>query len=139
MIDKTATATLLLRLSLGIMFVSHGLMKVFVFTMPGTVHFFETVGFPGWMAYLVVLGEIGGGILLVFGVYTRWIALANVLIVLGATTVHWGNGWVFSNQGGGWEYPVFLIAASIVLALLGNGAYALQLPWAPEKTALRTG
>ena len=63
--------------------------------------------------------------LLVLGVGSRWIALALVPILLGATWVHAGNGWVFSAPNGGWEYPVFLIAASFVQALLGDGAYAL--------------
>lgn len=127
--DRTAYAALILRLALGVMFVSHGLLKVVVFTIPGTVGFFESIGYPGWLAYLVVLGEIGGGALLILGVYTRWIALANTLILLGAIPVHWGNGWMFSNPNGGWEYPVFLVVVSIAVALLGDGAYALRLPW----------
>ena len=45
---------------------------------------------------------------------------------VGATLQHAGNGWVFSNANGGWEYPVFLIAASLVHALLGDGRYALR-------------
>jgi len=134
MIDKTDYAALILRLALGVMFASHGLMKVFVFTMPGTVGFFESIGFPGWMAYLVVLGEVGGGTLLILGIYTRWIALANLLILLGAVQVHFGNGWVFSNKGGGWEYPAFLAIVSVAVSLLGSGAYALRLPWTSEQT-----
>ena len=47
-------------------------------------------------------------------------------ILIGATWGHIGNGWVFSAANGGWEYPVFLIAASLVLALLGDGRYALS-------------
>ena len=64
-------AALLLRLSLGIMFLAHGLLKVLVFTMPGTVGFFESVGFPGFLAYLVTFAEIAGGLLLIAGIATR--------------------------------------------------------------------
>ena len=135
MTDNSSYAALILRLALGIMFISHGLLKVLVFTIPGTVGFFESIGFPGWLAYLVIMGEIGGGVLLILGVYTRWIALANTLILLGATSVHWGNGWMFSNQGGGWEYPVFLAVVAIAVSLLGNGAYALRLPWNSQRPA----
>ncbi len=131
--DKTAHAALILRLALGIMFVSHGLMKVFVFTIPGTVGFFASIGYPGWLAYLVILGEIGGGALLILGVYTRWIALANILILLGAIPVHWSNGWMFSNQGGGWEYPAFLVVVAVAVGLLGDGSCALRLPWASRQ------
>jgi len=55
------------------------------------------------------------------------VALALIPILLGATWVHIGNGWVFSAANGGWEYPVFLIAASLVQSLLGDGKYALTL------------
>lgn len=122
------TAALILRLALGVMFVAHGLLKVMVFTLPGTVGFFESVGFPGWMAYLVTAAEIGGGALLILGVAVRPVALALVPVLLGAAYVHWGNGWVFSNANGGWEYPVFLAVTAVVVALLGPGAYALKLP-----------
>ena len=66
--QNTATAAFILRLALGIMSLAHGLLKVFVFTLPGTVGFFEQVGFPGWTAYLVVAVEIVAGLLLIAGV-----------------------------------------------------------------------
>ena len=128
MIDsKTAPyAALLLRGALGTMFVAHGLLKVFVFTLPGTAQFFQSVGYPGWAAYPVVAAEIIGGLLLVAGVYTRAVAAALIPVLIGAALVHAGNGWLFTNAKGGWEYPVFLIVASAVVALLGDGAYALK-------------
>jgi putative oxidoreductase len=125
--DNPNTGALVLRLALGTMFVSHGLLKVVVFTIPGTVGFFESVGFPGWLAYVTIAAEIGGGLLLLTGLYARWVALALIPILLGAAQVHWGNGWVFSAEGGGWEYPVFLAVAALAQAFLGNGAYALTL------------
>lgn len=119
-------AALILRIALGAMFLAHGLLKVLVFTLPGTVGFFEQVGFPGWTAYIVTFAEIGGGILLLAGFAVRAVSIALVPILLGATFVHLGNGWVFSNANGGWEYPAFLTIAAVVQALLGPGAYALQ-------------
>lgn len=121
-------AALLLRISLGIMLIAHGLLKVMVFTVPGTVQFFDSVGFPGWMAYPVIALEIGGGALLLAGAYTRLTALALVPVMLGATAVHFGNGWTFSSANGGWEYPALLAVLMIVQALLGAGAYALKVP-----------
>ena len=128
MIDnRTAPyAALLLRVSLGIMFLAHGLLKVFVFTLPGTAQFFEKVGFPGWAAYPVTALEIVGGLLLVAGVYSRVVAAALIPVLIGAAMVHVGNGWVFSAPNGGWEYPVFLVVIAAVVALLGDGAYALK-------------
>ncbi|HSW52130.1 MAG TPA: DoxX family protein [Sulfuricaulis sp.] len=121
-------AALLLRLSLGVMFIAHALLKLVVFTLPGTVQFFEGLGYPGFLAYVVFGAELVGGVLLVLGVYTRWVALALVPILIGAALVHVPNGWVFSAPNGGWEYPVFLVVASVVQALLGDGALALRAP-----------
>jgi len=126
--SKIDLATLILRLSLGTMFIAHALLKVLVFTLPGTVQFFASVGFPGWTAYIVVLAEILGGIALITGIYTRQVAYALIPILLGALYVHSGNGWVFSNEHGGWEYPLFLVIATLVQALLGSGRYALRFP-----------
>src|ERR1700730_13370836 len=70
MIDtRTAPyAALLLRLSLGVSFLAHGLLlKVLTFSIPGTVGYFQSLGYPGYFAYLVMLGEIGGGLALVLG------------------------------------------------------------------------
>ncbi len=118
--------TLLLRVTLGVMFLAHGLLKVLVYTVPGTVQFFETQGFPGALAYAVIAAELVGGTLLTLGVYTRWVALALVPILLGAFNVHWPNGWVFSTPNGGWEYPAFLTITTIVQSLLGGGALAVK-------------
>ena len=130
-------AGLVLRLGLGVMFIAHGLLKVLVFTLPGTAGFFEAVGFPGWTAYLIAYAEIGGGVLLLTGFAVRTVSLALIPVLLGATFVHLGNGWVFSNANGGWEYPAFLTLAAIVQALLGPGKYAVRFApliqsWQPD-------
>ena len=119
-------AALLLRIALGVMFLAHGLLKVLVFTIPGTVQFFESVGLPAVLAYVTIIAEIAGGVLLIAGFATRWLALGSVPLLLGAAWVHWSNGWVFSAQGGGWEYPVFLAVAALVQFLLGDGAWAIS-------------
>jgi putative oxidoreductase len=91
----------------------------------GTAGFFVSIGLPAWLAYVTICAETIGGTLLVLGWHTRVAALALIPTLLGAIIwVHAPNGWVFSNKGGGWEYPAFLILASVVLALLGDGAYA---------------
>lgn len=122
----TAYAALLLRVSLGILFLAHGFLKVLVFTVPGTVQYFESIGYPGFFAYLVILGEIGGGLLLILGAWTRVVALALLPILIGATLQHAGQGWLFSGQGGGWEFPAFWTVTLLVQALLGAGAFALS-------------
>ena len=127
MIDtRTAPyAALVLRVTLGVMFIAHALLKFYVFTLPGTAKFFESLGLPGPLAYVVFWAELIGGALILAGVYSRWVAAALIPILLGAAWAHAGNGWVFSAPNGGWEYPAFLAAAAAVQTLLGDGKYSL--------------
>ena len=119
-------AALLLRLSLAAMFFAHAWLKIRVFTIAGAVKYFESLGVPGFLAYLTIAGEVGGGLLLVLGIGTRWVALALIPLILGTIVlVHGKNGWLFSNKDGGWEYPAFWIVGLLVLAALGDGAAAL--------------
>ena len=129
MIDQRFSpyAATLLRLSLGTMWISHALLKLLVFTVPGFQGFLASHGMPTFVAWPVVLMELAGGTLILLGIHGRIVSLALLPVLAGATLAHIGNGWVFSNPNGGWEYPVFLIAASIIHGLLGDGAYALKL------------
>ena len=128
MIDaRTAPyAALTLRMALGAMFIAHALLKVFVFTLPGTVQFFESLGLPGVLAYATVTAELVGGAMLILGIGTRWVAALLIPVLLGATWAHAANGWLFTAPKGGWEYPAFLSIAAFVQLLLGDGAYALS-------------
>jgi putative oxidoreductase len=123
--NRIDLAALLLRGALGVMFVAHALLKYLVFTPAGTVQFFESLGLPGPLAYATIAAELVGGVLLVLGVYTRAVAFALVPILLGAAWAHSGNGWLFTSPSGGWEYPVFLAVAGIVVGLLGGGHFVL--------------
>lgn len=123
---NSAYAALLLRLSLGTLFIAHAALKYFVFTPAGTEQFFVSVGFPGFLAYVTIAAELAGGLLLLLGVQARIVALALIPVLLGATWVHSGNGWLFTSPKGGWEFPAFWTVALLVQALLGNGALALS-------------
>ena len=122
---------LVLRLGLGVMYVAHAQLKIFTFGLSGTAAFFAQVGFPAWTVYPVTFLELAAGILLILGLHARWVAVGMIPILLGAAWTHAGNGWVFSGPGGGWEYPMFLIIASAVQGLIGNGALALSVPRFP--------
>ena len=122
----SAYGATLLRASLGTMWIAHALLKLLVFTLPGTAQFFASVGYPAFLAYPVFALELLGGAALVLGFYGRQVALALVPVMAAAALVHVPNGWVFTSQGGGWEYPVFLIVASIASWLIGDGALALR-------------
>ncbi|WP_426408639.1 DoxX family protein [Bradyrhizobium ganzhouense] len=129
MIDsRTAPyAALVLRVTLGVLFLAHASLKLFVFTPAGTAKFFGSLGFPPELAYLVMTVEVLSGIALILGVWTRYAALAGIPILLGAIfTVHGAAGFFFTNPKGGWEYPAFWAIALVAQALLGDGAFALR-------------
>ncbi|MGG6895493.1 DoxX family protein [Rhizobium sp. BR 315] len=124
----TEYAVTLLRVSLGVMYLAHSIvLKLFTFGLAGTASYFESIGLPGWLAYLTFSAEAVGGLMLVLGIYARWVALALLLALLGAIIwAHSGNGWVFNAPGGGWEYPLYLVVLSVAQFLLGDGRYALR-------------
>jgi len=120
-------AVLLLRVSLGVMFLAHVALKIFVFTVPGFVGYFASLGLPAIVAYGTIALELLGGIALILGIYVSWVALPLAIEVLGTIIlVHGANGWLFTNKGGGWEYPAFWTVGLIALYLLGDGAFALR-------------
>ena len=125
--QMTATATFLLRIFLGAVYLAHSIvLKLMTFGLAGTAGFFVSIGLPGWLAYVTFAAEAVGGVLLILGVQTRWVVLSLLPVLIGAIIwVHAANGWVFTAPNGGWEYPAFLIVASVVQFLLGDGAYAL--------------
>ena len=128
MIDQKSApyAALLLRVSLGGLFLAHAALKIFVFTPAGTAQFFASVGVPPALAYLTMAAEVAGGLALILGVWTRLAAVALTPVLIGAiATVHGAAGFFFNNPNGGWEYPAFWIVALLVQAALGDGAFAL--------------
>lgn len=128
MTQKTSVnnGALVTRLVLGSILLSHGLLKVLVFTIPGTVGYFESLGLPASVAYLTIFGELAGGTAILLGLYTRLAALLSLPILLGALWTHAGNGWLFSNAGGGWEFPLLLVFLAVAVAFQGNGPFALR-------------
>jgi putative oxidoreductase len=121
-------AALILRITLGILFLAHAGLKVFVFTPAGAA-----------LAYLTIAAETAGGIALIVGFFTRWVSLALIPVLLGAIAfVHGPAGFFFNNPNGGWEYLAFWIAALVTQALLGDGALAVRAGSAKTAPALST-
>lgn len=127
-LPTAALGATLLRVSLGVMYLAHSfLLKLLTFGLAGTAGYFASIGLPGWLAYGTFAAEAVGGALLVLGVKARWVALGLTPALIGAIIwAHAGAGWVFTAADGGWEYPAFLIVASLALALIGDGAFALS-------------
>jgi putative oxidoreductase len=119
-------AALLLRVSMGVMFIAHGaLLKLLEYGIAGTAGYFVSIGYPAFLAYVVIFAEIVGGLMLILGLKVRLVALAFVPLMLGATLQHIPNGWMFGYEGGGFEFPLFWTVTLLVQTLLGNGAHAL--------------
>jgi len=127
----------LLRIHLGAILLAHGWLKISVFTVAGTVGYFASLGLPSIVAYLTIFGEIAGGLALILGVQTRLAAALSVPILLGATFVHLGNGWLFSAEGGGWEFPASLTIIALAVAFMGSGN-RLQVKFNPFDSYLPT-
>jgi putative oxidoreductase len=125
---QAALAPAILRCALGLVFLGHAYAKLALFTLPGTAKFFDAHGFPGWTAYPVFAIELLGGVLLLLGIQVRAVAAVLIPVMLGALGPHWNNGWMFTNQGGGWEYVAFLIAALFSQLLLGRGRWSVASP-----------
>lgn len=114
----------LLRVTTGLLFLYHGLVKLLVFTPAGTAGYFESIGLPGVLAYLTMIAEIGGGAALVLGIATQYVSAALVPVLLGAAIFgHAGAGFGWSNPGGGMEYPLMWAVTQAALALIGGGAW----------------
>jgi putative oxidoreductase len=124
-------AAFLLRICLAAAFIAHAMLKLKVFTIPGTVKFFESLGLPGWVAYVTIAAELGGAAFLLLGIWPRIVALLLVPLMLGTIIKVQGRfGLLFSNKEGGWVYPAFWTGALIVLFLLGDGAAVIaRSPW----------
>jgi putative oxidoreductase len=112
---------------MGILFLAHAGLKLFVFTPPPTAASFTSLGLPGPLAYLVIAAKLVGGIALILGILSRWVSLGPVPILLGSIYVpHGAAGCFFSNEGGACEFPAFWAVELVVQALLGDGAYGLN-------------
>lgn len=126
-----AYAPLLLRWTIGPMFLAHGSQKLFGLFgghgLMGTGQFFAQMGFqPGvFWAGLVGSSEFFGGLCLVLGLLTRWATLPLMVTMLVAIfKVHWSHG--FFSQNGGFEYPFVILGGLLSLLLLGGGKASLD-------------
>lgn len=110
---------LVLRVSLGVIFLAHGLQKISGFE--GTVKFFASIGLPVALVYVVTTIETIGGACLILGLFTRAAASGIIMVMLGAiSTLKFGKG--FLN---GYEFDVSLLAMAVALVLSGSNTLSL--------------
>ena len=123
---------LILRVSLGIVFLAHGWLKVFTFGLDRGYQVFEAHTIwhinliPGWFIYPAAAIEWIGGIMLILGVRTQWALPLLAGVAFGAGAVHFENGWNYTSKpDGGWEYGIFLFICCVALWLTGPGKLRL--------------
>jgi putative oxidoreductase len=121
------TSAFILRISLAQVLLAHSLyLKLAVFTLAGTAQYFGSIGLPEVLAYFVFAAEVVAGVALLLGFKTRFFSALIIPVLLGATWAHSTNGWLFTNTGGGWEYPLLLTLMAVVQIGLGDGKYAIS-------------
>lgn len=116
-----------LRMVVGLVFLVHGGQKLFMFGFAGTAGFFESIGIPAPMAsaVLVTFVELLGGLALILGLGTRWVAIPLAITMITAFfTVHLSNGFFIGNNG--YEFVLTLFVANITLVLAGPGALSVD-------------
>jgi putative oxidoreductase len=124
-----ALGKLILRLTVGILILFHGLNKLL---HPGSIEFISGMlsnwGLPSALAYGVYLGEVAAPLMIVFGVYARvggLLVVANMLFAL--VLVHTGDIFMLTEHGG-WalELQAFYLFGALAVALLGSGRIAVR-------------
>jgi putative oxidoreductase len=123
-----STGKLILRVTLGILILLHGINKL-MNGIDGLEGPLSAAGLPTFFKYGVYLGEVVGPLLLIAGYYGRigaWLIAANMLFAIGL--VHWGEVFVIDPQSGGLalEKQYMYLFSAIGLALIGPGRHAVN-------------
>ena len=124
--NKNEVGIVILRVVLGLIFFVHGLSK-FQGGITNTVGFFDSIGIPGFMAYVIALIELIGGIALVLGIGTQIVSVLFAVIMLGAIfTVKLPAGLLGNGQMAGYELELSLLAVSIYFVFANKSAFSLD-------------
>lgn len=125
--------SIILRLFIGIAFFIHGVIK-FQGGIENTAGWFSSIGIPGFMAYVVAIIELAGGIAMILGLGTRLVAFLFAVILLGAiVTVKGQAGFMGNGQMAGYEMDLAYLAISVYLLLNGSRYLAIDTVLKKEK------
>ena len=126
MIKKNEIGATILRLILGSTFLVHGLAK-FQGGIENTVGFFESLGLPGFTAYIVALIEIIGGLAMIVGIGIRIISiLFAIVMAVAIVKVKLAAGFLGNGQMAGYELELALLGVSLYLAIASKSLLALD-------------
>jgi putative oxidoreductase len=126
MLKNMEAGSTILRVFLGITFLIHGVSK-FQGGIENTVGFFESLGLPGFTAYLVAIIELVGGIAMILGVGTRVVSiLFAAVLAVAIIKVKVAGGFLGNGQMAGYELDLALMVIAIYLALANKTLFALD-------------
>lgn len=118
--NKQQIGALILRVALGVIFFIHGLVK-FQAGIENTVGWFQSIGIPGIMGYVVAIIELVGGIALIVGLGTKLVsALLAVILLVATLKVKLAVGFLGNGQMAGYEFDLALLVMALYLALSGS-------------------
>lgn len=117
---------LILRLSVGILLLMHGLFKL-IHGIAGISALIQANGWPVWIAYGVYIGEIIAPALLILGLLTRASAVVIVLNMLLAVYLAHSHQLFQLTKSGGWllELQGLYLFGALAIALLGAGRFSI--------------
>jgi putative oxidoreductase len=140
--NKLSITLLIIRSTVGAIVLAHGVQKLFGwfggYGFTGTMDFFTNyIGLPYFLGLAIILVETFGMIALITGLFTRFLSVSLILIMIGAIiTVHFKNGffmnWNNTLQGEGFEYNLLIISMAAVTAIFGGGSISLE-KWISKK------
>ncbi len=140
MIDQRTApyAALLLRVTLGLLFIVHIYWKFAIFGFDTWLQRQAEAGYSLTVVIYVLCAESAAALLLIPGILTRWVSLFALPLMIGASQF-WlvRTGFFFTVSGA--EFPMLWGLALVVQALLGDGAYAIGWPWHRAPSAATTG
>lgn len=118
---------LILRLTLGIMILFHGVHKI-IYGIGGIKHLTVSAGLPEFIAYGVFVGEVIAPIFIILGLYARVASLFLAFNMMMAIFLAYGGGFLAIGKHGGLvtELPLLYLLLSVIVFLLGSGKYAVN-------------
>jgi putative oxidoreductase len=132
---KSEIGAIILQVVLGVTFFIHGLAK-FQGGIENTAGWFDSIGIPGFMAYVVAVIELVGGIALVLGLGTRVVASLFVLVMAGAIIkVKLAAGFLGNGQGAGYELDLAFLAMALFLAVNGSKQFSIAKLFSKSESA----
>jgi putative oxidoreductase len=123
-----AFGKLLLRLSLGVLVLMHGVAKILhPQAIEAISKHLSDIGLPTTLVYGVYMGEVVAPLMLIFGVFSRVAgALVTVNMIFALVLVHRTQLLLLTSHGG-WQLELqwMYLACGLVIAFIGGGRFAL--------------